>query len=77
MMNSVETLPNPTSHAAWRGKSLGRPCFNYASTRLTSLPSRNLMAKDDFKNLGFREGSKPASPSTSEPEQGVKGELRW
>lgn len=36
------------------------------------------MAKDDFKNLGFREEPKPAAPpSSQEPEQGVKGELRW
>lgn len=30
---------------------------------------RNLMAKDEFKNLGFREEEKK--------EEGVKGELRW
>ena len=39
------------------------------------------MAKDDFKNLGFRPDAKPAAPDTQEPEQGseqgVKGELRW
>lgn len=35
------------------------------------------MAKDDFKNLGFRPEAKPAAPGTQEPEQGVKGELRW
>lgn len=31
------------------------------------------MAKDDFKNLGFGNQSKPAA----EPEKGVKGELHW
>ena len=33
----------------------------------------NLMAKDEFKNLGFAEQPKPPA----EPEKGVKGELRW
>lgn len=33
----------------------------------------NLMAKDEFKNLGFQD---PA-PKPSETEKGVKGELRW
>jgi hypothetical protein len=31
------------------------------------------MAKDEFKNLGFADPSKPQQ----EPEKGVKGELRW
>jgi hypothetical protein len=34
------------------------------------------MARDDFKNLGFAERAAPAKES-SEPEKGVKGELRW
>ena len=40
--------------------------------------SSNLMAKDDFKNLGFKE-KEPASTHTpaTEAEKGVKGELRW
>ncbi|KAK3192765.1 Cytochrome c oxidase assembly protein cox19 [Lecanicillium sp. MT-2017a] len=39
----------------------------------------NLMARDDFKNLGFQEdGAKPGQPRPgSEPEKGVKGELHW
>ncbi|KAK3695237.1 hypothetical protein B0T22DRAFT_99386 [Podospora appendiculata] len=36
---------------------------------------RNLMAKDDFKNLGFKE-PEAAKPSEAD-EKGVKGELRW
>lgn len=35
----------------------------------------NLMAKDDFKNLGFKEETKPSQDDKSE--KGVKGELRW
>lgn len=32
-----------------------------------------MMAKDDFKNLGFAEKQQ----AKAEPEKGVKGELRW
>ncbi|KAM3458473.1 hypothetical protein NHJ6243_007405 [Beauveria neobassiana] len=39
--------------------------------------SRNLMAKDDFKNLGYADDSSKTSATGGEPEQGVKGELRW
>lgn len=35
----------------------------------------NLMAKDDFKNLGFAE--KERAQVKTEPEKGVKGELQW
>lgn len=38
------------------------------------------MAKDDFKNLGFKEESNPALAPTGQDdssEKGVKGELRW
>lgn len=38
-------------------------------------PSSNLMAKDDFKNLGFKE-DRPAKQG-NDTETGVKGELRW
>jgi len=31
------------------------------------------MAKDEFKNLGFKDKEEPKK----EEEQGVKGELRW
>lgn len=43
---------------------------------------RNLMARDELKNLGFAEPTKsdvsqqPTKPQ-SEPEKGEKGELRW
>lgn len=48
--------------------------------------NRNLMARDEFKNLGFAEQQKsdqqqptqqtPPKPP-QEPEKGAKGELRW
>ena len=41
---------------------------------------RNLMAKDDFKNLGFKEKSgEPArrEKTQQDGEKGAKGELRW
>ncbi len=37
---------------------------------------RNLMARDEFKNLGFKEKQTPATQGGS-VEAGVKGELRW
>ena len=36
----------------------------------------NLMARDEFKNLGFKEKQTPATQGGSN-EAGVKGELRW
>ena len=37
---------------------------------------RNLMAKDEFKNLGFGE-DKPAEMKDDAGDQGKKDELRW
>jgi hypothetical protein len=34
------------------------------------------MAKDDFRNLGFKEEA-PAKQADGRDESGVKGELRW
>ncbi|KAK0383318.1 hypothetical protein NLU13_9231 [Sarocladium strictum] len=48
-------------------------CRNLAKSYLACRMDNNLMAKDDFKNLGFAEKEKPLP----EPEKGVKGELRW
>ncbi|KAL2269919.1 hypothetical protein VTJ83DRAFT_2103 [Remersonia thermophila] len=47
-------------------------CRLLAKSYLACRMDRNLMAKDDFKNLGFKEPSQAA-----ESEVGVKGELRW
>ena len=39
---------------------------------------RNLMARDDFKNLGFTESSTTiVAKKAPEGEEGKKGELRW
>ncbi len=40
---------------------------------------RNLMAKDEFKNLGFGDEKEKAAADAkkAEDEKGVKGELRW
>ncbi|KAL7942378.1 hypothetical protein V8C42DRAFT_347865 [Trichoderma barbatum] len=45
-------------------------CRNLAKAYLS-----NLMARDEFKNLGFAEPAPAKAPA--EPEKGVKGELRW
>ncbi|KAM7190633.1 cytochrome c oxidase assembly protein COX19 [Naviculisporaceae sp. PSN 640] len=52
-------------------------CRQLAKSYLSCRMERNLMAKDDFKNLGFKEDPKPASSQNDSSEQGVKGELRW
>jgi cytochrome c oxidase assembly protein subunit 19 len=38
---------------------------------------RNLMAKDEFKNLGFGEDKAQVEPKKDLDEKGKKGELRW
>ncbi|ORY66481.1 uncharacterized protein BCR38DRAFT_338865 [Pseudomassariella vexata] len=45
-------------------------CRELAKGYLTCRMDKNLMAKDEFRNLGFPEKPK-------EPEKGVKGELIW
>ena len=47
-------------------------CRGLAKEYLTCRMDKNLMAQDEFKNLGF-------APLEKEPnkEKGVKGELRW
>jgi hypothetical protein len=35
------------------------------------------MAKDEFKNLGFKEDKRPATKPDDGAEKGEKGELRW
>ncbi|KAL2261853.1 hypothetical protein VTK26DRAFT_3173 [Humicola hyalothermophila] len=50
-------------------------CRMLAKSYLGCRMDRNLMAKDDFRNLGFKD-----TPSAKRPEAvetGVKGELRW
>jgi hypothetical protein len=45
--------------------------------RLIMVDDRNLMAKDEFKNLGFGE-DKPADEKKDDvADKGKKGELRW
>ncbi|TVY22738.1 Cytochrome c oxidase assembly protein [Lachnellula hyalina] len=53
-------------------------CRNIAKTYLSCRMDRNLMAKDEFKNLGFGE-EKPASAAKKDEGagDGKKNELRW
>ncbi|RYP65358.1 hypothetical protein DL771_008348 [Monosporascus sp. 5C6A] len=52
-------------------------CRSLAKSYLACRMEKNLMAKDDFKNLGFSQDQKPAASSTQEPKRGENGELRW
>ncbi|KAK3996455.1 putative succinyl-CoA ligase subunit alpha, mitochondrial [Cladorrhinum sp. PSN332] len=51
-------------------------CRSLAKSYLSCRMDHNLMAKDDFKNLGFKEKTPPKQDETpSSKEAGVKGEL--
>ncbi|KAH7026349.1 uncharacterized protein B0I36DRAFT_249293 [Microdochium trichocladiopsis] len=54
-------------------------CRNIAKAYLSCRMDKNLMARDEFKNLGFQdEAKKPLSPPQNQPpEKGKKGELMW
>lgn len=56
----------------WIPFSFGKPLL------ISNANGRNLMAKDEFKNLGFTE-DKPAEESKkgSGADKETKGELRW
>ncbi|CAK7242468.1 MAG: Cytochrome c oxidase assembly protein cox19 [Sporothrix thermara] len=49
-------------------------CRSLAKSYLGCRMDRNLMAKDDFKNLGFQE---PGDKDKSKEEVKTPGELRW
>ncbi|KAB5551166.1 hypothetical protein GE09DRAFT_1212589 [Coniochaeta sp. 2T2.1] len=49
-------------------------CRLLAKSYLACRMEHNLMAKDDFKNLGFQD---PGEAKKTEKEKGVKGELQW
>ncbi|KAM3073137.1 Cytochrome c oxidase assembly protein cox19 [Clarireedia jacksonii] len=66
-----------------RVRGLNDPeCRDLAKAYLACRMDRNLMAKDEFKNLGFADdapattGKKPGVEGP-EGEKGTKGELRW
>ncbi|KAK3945252.1 hypothetical protein QBC46DRAFT_371702 [Diplogelasinospora grovesii] len=50
-------------------------CRDHAKSYLACRMERNLMAKDSFKNLGFKEDAEAQQNDSGE--KGVKGELRW
>ncbi|PVH72932.1 hypothetical protein DL98DRAFT_552886 [Cadophora sp. DSE1049] len=66
-----------------RVKGLNDPeCRLQAKEYLSCRMDRNLMAKDEFKNLGFgddkeKDKGKGIVKPKKDEEQGVKGELRW
>jgi cytochrome c oxidase assembly protein subunit 19 len=53
------------------------PPKNLGLTHPADILYRNLMAKDEFKNLGFGEDKAAAEPKKDEAETSKKGELRW
>lgn len=72
MQTSAGTWPRPIWVAGWTSES--RELNFHAKAYSHLMASRNLMARDEFKNLGFRD---PAEEKKNEPEKGVKGELLW
>lgn len=53
--------------------------FDLMVFKLTYIANdRNLMAKDEFKNLGFPDEKPPEQPKASSgADKGTKGELNW
>jgi len=58
--------------------------YNRGMKLIWTAADRNLMAKDEFKNLGFGEDEKAViggglvgEEKKAAEEKGVKGELRW
>ncbi|KAK4101755.1 hypothetical protein N658DRAFT_496193 [Parathielavia hyrcaniae] len=51
-------------------------CRMLAKSYLACRMDRNLMARDEFKNLGFKDET-PAKQGGGGGEAGVKGELHW
>ena len=73
MMLSVVTLLRRTCPAEWTGEHFYSP-LSCNPIFLTPGYS-NLMAKDDFKNLGFN--NEPEAEKKKEDQESHKGELRW
>lgn len=48
-----------------------------AAEQSADIFQRNLMAKDEFKNLGFGDDKAAIEPKKDEEDKGKKGELRW
>ena len=78
MIQNAEIWQKHIYLAGWRG-ALKRPTSENTSILLTRpFYARNLMAKDEFKNLGFGEEKPPADTKKEDnKESGKKGELRW
>ena len=69
---SVGCSQNHTSVAAWTGGCSNTAVWFFRITDYCI--SSNLMAKDDFKNLGFKETPPKQAEGAA---TGVKGELQW
>jgi len=52
-------------------------CRELAKSYLACRMDRNLMARDDFKNLGFGEEVTTAAKKEAEEDKAEKGELKW
>jgi cytochrome c oxidase assembly protein subunit 19 len=52
-------------------------CRYLAKEYLACRMDRNLMARDEFKNLGFKDDTAQPSTDSKPSDEGAKGELRW
>lgn len=68
---SAVSWPSHIWLAGWIGESRSVTVFSMAHS---SPQTSNLMARDEFKNLGFQDAAEDKTP---EREKGVKGELQW
>lgn len=75
MTPSAGISQNHTYRVGWRGTHNRTFCLRMATNKRSG---RNLMAKDEFKNLGFGD-DKPTEDTKKDDgaDKGQKGELRW
>ncbi|KAH8591621.1 cytochrome c oxidase assembly protein COX19 [Bisporella sp. PMI_857] len=69
-----------TSYLACMKKRKGMndpECRELAKSYLTCRMDRNLMARDEFKNLGFADEKPTTATKEDSADKGEKGELRW
>lgn len=78
MIRSAGNWRNHIWPAEWTGRLLQRPKFNSYFRKLIIALYRNLMAKDEFKNLGFADDQPAESKDNgAKVEKTEKNELKW
>lgn len=77
MNRSAEIWQSRISLAAWIGMLSPFAMLSIVTIAEFILQYRNLMAKDEFKNLGFSDEKAADAAKKVEKEKSHEGELRW